>query len=165
MYWITPMTKTELRLTALLLALIMCGCGTFDSGGKSEDLEAEIRQVPGKAEYTVFGTHRLRAFISVAGLPEGATEEDNAAARAGTYTGPVVWSLQGAFTFGTDAHRVLDPKVTVSKSKPEQVEILLTVVPPSEEVASITITRVPVSASITASPQAKFRVLIAESKQ
>lgn len=165
MYWITPMTKTHVRLTTLLIALILSGCGTFDGGSASDDLEAEIRQVPGKAEYTVFGTHRLRAYISVTGLPEGATEEDTAAARAGTYTGPVVWSLQGAFTFGTDAHRVLEPKVTVSKSKPEQVEILLTVVPPSEEVAGITITRAPISASITASPQAKFRVFIAESKQ
>lgn len=164
MYWTSRMTKTEVRLITLLMALIMCGCGTFEGGSKSEGLEAEIRQVPGKAEYTVFGTHRLRAYISVTGLPEGATEEDTAAARTGTYAGLVVWSLQGAFTFGTDAHRVLEPKVTVSKSKPEQVEILLTVVPPSEEVAGITITRAPISASITASPQAKFRVVIVEDK-
>ncbi len=159
------MTRSGLRGIAFSIALIACGCGTLGSGESQGDEYAELRQVPGKAEYTVFGPHRLRALILITGLPEGTPEETAAAARAGSYNGPVVWTLQGGFTFGTNAHRLLEPQVTVGKSKPEQVEIILTVVPPSEEVAGIIITRAPFTATINASPQATFRVRVVEQKK
>jgi len=163
MYREIAMTPFKLQLTTLCIAFLICGCGTL-GGGNDDSMEAEIRQIPGKAEYTVFGPHRLRGLISISGLPEGTSEESTAAARAGSYEGSVVWTFQGGFTFGTASHKVLEPKVTVGKSKPETVEILLTVVPPAEEVTTITISRAPVTASITASPQAKFRVQVVESK-
>lgn len=154
-------------VAVLCAGLGAAGCGTFSlpGGGDKDETPVEIRQVPGQAEYTIFGPHRLRAVLTITGLPEGASEEDEAAARQGTYSGPVVWTIQGVFTFGTDAHKALTPEITVGKSKPEHVEILLKVVPPPEEVARITITRVPITASFTASPQTKFQVRVVESKQ
>lgn len=153
------------RIGTLCVAFFVAGCGTFSGGGDEDGTEAEIRQVPGRAEYTIFGPHRLRAVLSITGLPDGTSEEAEAAARAGTYDGPVVWTLQGGFTFGTTVHRALEPQVTVGKSKPEQVEILLKVVPPSEEVTGITITRAPIQKTFNASPQARFRVRVVEDKQ
>ncbi len=166
MHWMTRMRKSGLVGSACALALIAAGCGTFGTADKKESAEyAEVRQVPRTAEYTVFGPHRLRAVIAITGLPEGTSEENIEAARAGTYNGPVVWTLEGGFTFGTNAHRALEPKVTVGKSKPEQVEIVLTVVPPKEEVTGIIITRAPIRATFTASPQAQFRVRVVEDKK
>jgi hypothetical protein len=149
----------------MCIALLAFGCGTFGDSGKSDGTEVEVRQIPGKAEYTVFGPHRLRAILAITGLPEGASEEDAAAARAGGYTGPVQWTLGGEFTFGTSAHRILEPVITVNNSKPEHVDILLTVITPAEEITNITITRAVLNASFTASPQATFRVRVEEKKQ
>ena len=165
MYWNRVMKTTQRPFTTLCIALLACSCGTLGSKGKSDNTNVDVRQVPGKAEYVIFGPHRLRAGVAITGLPEGSSEEDMAAARAGAYNGPVLWTLQGTFTFGTSAHRILEPVVTVSKSMPEQVDILLTVIPPPEEVAQITMMRAHLNATITASPQAKFHVRVEEKKR
>jgi hypothetical protein len=148
---------------SIMFVALGLGCNTFSK--PEDETLAEIRQIPGRAEYAVFGPHRFRGGLAITGLPENASEESIAAAQAGTYNGPVVWALNGSFTFGNDSYRVLEPTITVGKSMPERVNILLTVVPPLEEVPRITVTQVPVEATVMASPQAQFTVRVQESKK
>jgi len=71
------------------------------------------------------------------------------------------WVLEGSFVFATGGFEVQDPEVIVRESFPEQVSVILTVVPPPPG-APVTqvITEVPVRAEIAASDEAMFEVLI-----
>lgn len=146
---------------AAIAALAGFGCETI---GGPETLDAEVRPIPGLAEYAVLGPHRLRGVLSITGLPEGAPEADIQAAREGRYTGAVVWQLQATFTVGSGGYRVPEPEVTIKKSNPEQVDILIALEAPVDQFATLTITRVPVVATLTATPQAQFNVRVIETE-
>ena len=74
-----------------------------------------------------------------------------------------VWPLEGAFTIPTAGYAVAAPEISVMKSLPEQVRIVLTVTPPPPDamVAQV-ITNVPVAAEIAVSRNALFSVEVME---
>ena len=83
----------------------------------------------------------------------------------GTLTTPETedgaWRFAGQFTFRTGGYEVGEPRVRIMKSYPEQVSIVIPVVPPPDDAMVIqVITETPVEVEIPASPEATFTAAV-----
>lgn len=137
------------RAAALVLMLALTACPSpVDRGGEpaaSGAQPATLDPLPGETAYAVSGPHGLTATLRYA---EQAAE----------------WTLDGHFTVPTGGYRVPAASIEVMESMPEQVRVVLTVIPPPDD-AMVTqvVTDLPVNERVEASAEARFEIFVVES--
>jgi len=77
------------------------------------------------------------------------------------YPGSSAWLLMGQFTFNTGGYLVLPPEVSIQESYPEQVSVVIRVIPPPPDVfVPMVIMPMSVTAEISVSAEALFNIRV-----
>lgn len=125
-------------LAGLLAACTLSGCFCVP-----ESAPAVVEPIPEDLGYLATGSYDL----------EGTITKDSP-------TDPN-WTLDGSFVFTTGGYSVAAPEVEVMESFPEQVRITLPVTPPPPgAIVTQALEEVAVAASIYASNEAQFEVIV-----
>lgn len=129
------------RLT--LLTVFLAGASLSGCFCVPVTATAVVEPIPGELGYTVTGSYDLEGTIT----KDSPSDPD--------------WTFDGSFVFTTGGYSVAEPEVVVMESFPEQVRITLPVTPPPPgAIVTQALEEVFVAASIYASNEAQFEVIV-----
>lgn len=137
--------ETRVYFSFLALGLMLTGCiCVIQDNGTASEVKVELTPLSGRFGY---------ALKSDVYDFQGTLTKENLESS--------VWLLSGEFTFPTGGYKVLPADITVAISYPEQVKVVLKVVPPPPgSIVIQVITQAPVNENIQAANEAKFDIKI-----
>ena len=136
--------RTGICAVMLLAALSVSGCPHCDCGqGDITGGNVLLTPFSGRFGYGLSGAFGFEGSLTKNQLSDQA------------------WRMEGTFTFPTGGYTVETPVILVAESYPEQVSVTIKVNPPAPDVlVAQMVTVVPVTADITASNLALFKIRI-----